>query len=226
MASELPEEGDVVRPNGPALERHLRFIRRLAALDVIAPKARAYQVLPGILSSSAFWNDVIDGQRHARRAAILTAMPIAPKDIFSRKDDFFKWNANVVRKPNYTRKRHRDRSRTNFAAHHAAYQFRLREIKQDDRFFRARDGQWFVIAIQDQDFSAELRIGWAKLAVVFRRRWRRGHFMPAAYRMITLRPRSRIMRAMRQRILMLVRFECGATRPFTILSVLEMFETC
>jgi len=97
VAGKLAEESDVVRADGPAHQRHLRFVRSLAAFDVIAAQAGAYQIFPGVLAAAAFRHDMIDGERHARRAAILAAVAVAAQNILPREDNFLERHANVAR---------------------------------------------------------------------------------------------------------------------------------
>ncbi len=121
MVGKLPQEGNMVGPNGPVHQVHVCFVRRLAALDIVAAQAGAHEVFPGILSAPAFRHDVIDGERHTRRTAVLASVPIAPQNIFSRENDFLEWNPNVGRKPDHAGKGHRQRSRMNGPARHTAY---------------------------------------------------------------------------------------------------------
>jgi hypothetical protein len=156
----------MIRADGPTGQHHLCFVRCPAAFDVIATKARADQIFPRILATTAFRHDMIDGQRNARRTAILAAMTIAPQDILSRKNDLLEWHPNIRRKPDDARKRHRNRSRAHRPARHAGHEFRFFKIKQNDRFFDIRDRKRLIIAVQNQDFPAELRMSRTKLAVV------------------------------------------------------------
>jgi len=111
----------MIGPDRPPSQHHLRFVRCLASLDVIAPNAGADQIFPRILPAAAFWHDVIDGQRNARSTAILAAVAIAAEDILSRKDHFFEGNSNIRRKPDNARKRHRDGSRMHRLARHTRH---------------------------------------------------------------------------------------------------------
>ena len=83
-ADELAEERHVVRAYGPAKEFHLGLVGRLTALHVIAPEARAHEVFPRVLAAAALRNDVIDGERDARRATILALVSITSKNILAR----------------------------------------------------------------------------------------------------------------------------------------------
>jgi hypothetical protein len=156
----------MIRADGPAREHHLRFVRRPAAFDVIAPKARAHQIFPGILTAAAFRHDVIDGERNARSTAILAPMAIAPQDILSRKNYLLKRHPNIRRKANHAREWHGNRSRAHRTARHGGHEFRFFKIEQNNRFLDIRNGKRLVIAIQDQNLAAELRVRRTKLAVV------------------------------------------------------------
>lgn len=85
----------MVRADGTAGQHHLGFIWRLAAFYVIAPNARADQIFPRILATTAFRHDVIDSERNARRAAILAAVTIPPQNILPRKDHLLEWHPNI-----------------------------------------------------------------------------------------------------------------------------------
>jgi hypothetical protein len=156
----------MIRADGPAREYHLCFVRRPAAFYVIAPKARADQIFPRILAPSAFRHDMIDGQCHARSTAILTSMTIPPEDILSRENYFLKWHPNIRRKPDHARKWHGNRSRTHGAACHARHEFRFFKIKQNDRFFDIRDRKRLIIAVQNEDFPAKLRVRGAEIMII------------------------------------------------------------
>jgi len=156
----------VIRANGPTRERHLRFVGSLAAFYIIASQAGADQVFPRVLAAAAFRHDVIDRKSNARRAAILAFVPIAAKNIFSRENYFLERHSNVSRKPYYARKRHRNGSRMNRAARHCADQLGFFEIKQDNCFFNAGDCQRLVVAVQNENLAAKLRVSRAEIGVI------------------------------------------------------------
>jgi len=156
----------MVRANRAAHKLHLGFVRRLAAFHIVAAEAGAHEVLPRVLAAAAFWNNVIDGQRHTSRAAIHALMPIAAKNIFSRQNYFFERHPNIRRKPNNTRKRHCHRSGVDCPTRHSAHQFCFRKIKEDNGLLHARDRERFVIAIEDQDFPIQLGMCGAKLVAI------------------------------------------------------------
>src|SRR5690349_8442475 len=82
-ADELAEERYVVWADGTAGQLHLRFFGCLTSLHVIAAQACRDEVLPCVLAAAAFWNDVIDGERHASCAAVLAFVSIAAKNILA-----------------------------------------------------------------------------------------------------------------------------------------------
>lgn len=155
--------------DGPPRQHHLRFVRRLAALDIIAPQARADQIFPRILTAPAFRHDMIDRQRNACRTAILAPVAIPPEDILSRENHLLKRHPHIRGKPNHARKRHRYGSGAHLLACHTRYEFRFLKIQQNDRLFDIGNSQRLVIAIQDKDFSAELRVCRTKILILFLR---------------------------------------------------------
>ena len=138
-ACELPKERHMIRANGTARQNHLRLIRSLAALYIIASNASAHQIFPRILAAPAFRHDMIDRQGNARCAAILAPVTIPPKDIFPRKNYLLKWHSNIRRKTNDAWKRHRNGSGAYCLARHAADEFCFFKIKQNNCFFDIRD---------------------------------------------------------------------------------------
>lgn len=97
MAGKLAEKRNVVRADGSAHKLHLRFVRCLAAFYIIAAQARAYQILPGVLATSAFRHDMIDRESDAGCAAILAAVAVSAQNIFSRQNNFLERYANIAR---------------------------------------------------------------------------------------------------------------------------------
>src|SRR5438067_470249 len=85
----LAEKRYVVRPNGSSHERHLCFVRSLAAFYVIASQAGAHKVLPRVLATAALRHDVIDCQRHTRQPTVLALVSIAAKNILARENHLF-----------------------------------------------------------------------------------------------------------------------------------------
>jgi hypothetical protein len=156
----------MIRTDWPTGKHHFSFVRRPAAFDIIAPKARADQIFPGILAAAAFRHDVIDGQRNARRTAILATMTIAPQDILSRKNYLLERHPNIRGKPDDAREWHGNRSRAHRAARHRGHEFRFFKIKQNNRFFDIRDRKRLIIAVQNQNLTAELRVSRTKIPVV------------------------------------------------------------
>jgi hypothetical protein len=126
--------------DGPACQHHLRFVGRLAALDIIATEARADQIFPRILAASTFRHDMIDGERNACRTAILASVTVSPQDILSRKNYLLERHLHIRGKPNDAREWHRNRSGAYRLACHAGNEFRFLKIQQNDRFFDICNG--------------------------------------------------------------------------------------
>ena len=129
-------------------EFHIRIVKTHIALAVIAANTSGYQILPGILSSPRFRNDVIDRQR-CFCTTVLALMPVAAKDILPRKYYAFKGNMDVIRKADHTRKCHRGMSRMDAARGTRTYYFRFIEEEQDNRFLHAADRKGFVVAVEE-----------------------------------------------------------------------------
>ena len=156
----------MIGPDRTPHERHLRFVGRLAALAIIAPQARTYKIFPGVLTAPALRHDMIDGQRDRCRPAILATVSIAPQDILARENDLFERHSNIGRKSNNTRKWHRHGSRVDCPARHCAYELGFIEIEQHDRLFDTANGKRLVVAVQDQYFTAQCRMGGIKIVIV------------------------------------------------------------
>ena len=109
-------------------ERHVRFVRRLAAFAVVASQAGGDEVLPRVLAAAALRHDVIDGEHDAGESAIHTLMSIAPQDIFARENDLLERHANIGRETNHAWEWHRDRSRMHGLSRHRADKLRFLQI--------------------------------------------------------------------------------------------------
>lgn len=82
-------------------------------------------------------------------------MSIAAQNILPRKNDFLERHMNITREPNDARKSHRAARRTNDLAFCGADHLGFIHEKQNDRLLHGADRQWFVVAVEKEDFSGK-----------------------------------------------------------------------
>lgn len=80
---ELLNEGDIVRLTRFPDQAQTHLVRQVMPFLVIAFRAGADQVLPGILAAVDLGNDMIDGHGSLFAAAILAAAPVALEDVLA-----------------------------------------------------------------------------------------------------------------------------------------------
>lgn len=122
-------------------------MRRSVSLLIVAPYAGTYEVLPYVRTATSARNDMIDGQRDIRTAAILAAVPVAAKDVFSREDDFLEGNPDVDGEADNAGKRHRSGHRMEKLAVNGGNQLSFPKIQENDRLFDVTNTERLVVVV-------------------------------------------------------------------------------
>ncbi len=102
----MPYEGDMIWTTRPSHQLHPGFFGGPVAFCVVTLNARAYQVLPGILTASGTGEDMVDRQRQIAPAAKLAAVTVAAKNVLAGEYDLFVRNADIDGKTHHAWKRH------------------------------------------------------------------------------------------------------------------------
>jgi hypothetical protein len=130
-----------------AKERHLGLMGSLISLLVVAPDARAHQVLPYVHASAGTWNNVVNGEGHIGAATVLASVTIPPQDVLSGKDDFLEGNSDIDGKANNAREWHRSRHRMKELAVNRGYELCFSQIQKNDRLFYVTNAERLVVVV-------------------------------------------------------------------------------
>ena len=121
-------------------EQQANFLRTPITLPVIAERTAADQVVPVIGTTTYTGNNMVDGQRQMRGAAIGAAIAISGEDTLARWSQHRHGTANEVIQAHYRR------SIT------MLHDMRLAQIQKDESSLSIRDIQRLVVVIQHQNF--------------------------------------------------------------------------
>lgn len=127
---------------------------------IIALDTSGNEIIPGIFTTFWFRDNVVNGEV-LWSSAILTPVTVSPEDILSWQDYFFKRDTNKEGKLDDARTFKFPVNWSDDLTVHCVHNFSFTEIVQDDCSFNITNSQWFVILIENQNFSVKQSLrGW------------------------------------------------------------------
>ena len=166
-SDEIPDEHDMIWPNGLPREGHLCLSGCAVPFLIVAFDTSADQVLPCVFSPPGPGNDMVNGESDIVAAAILALVAIASQNILPGEDDLLERNTDVDGEANDTRKRHRSGNGMKKPAIKSCNQFGFTQIKKYDRFLNIADTERLVIMVEYEHLSvhSELRMRGNRLPI-------------------------------------------------------------